>query len=237
MASAHPLQAILPKSLKPKDYTDISLIKAAITRLDSAHHEFDVARAMLSMLRYYFPMDLGWSIVPEFLEPGGKRPDLVVEKCISDPSLAIQKQFVPKIAVELKSLKGKTLVQALKQSTKSMVTLVDQAGKDFTIYIIVMKAKWIGFFEYHNDRSALTEEYFQHHLGAVPFNMPLQHIPPGRPTYQGTGIVPFEDEWLGSGQSLGDMSGAFLDIERDSAAIHQVLIWIRDHEPLSGPAA
>ena len=45
--------------------------------------------------------------------------------------------------------------------------LVDEVWEDFTLYIIVMKAKSIAFFEYHNDRTNLTEDSYQHHLEVV----------------------------------------------------------------------
>ena len=98
-----------------------------------------------------------------------------------------------------------------------------------------MKGKTLGFFEYHNDRSNLFEESAQHHRGAVPFNRPQQYCPPGRPVYRGTGIVPFEDEFAECYEQLPDMSAAFLDIDRDSVSIQNVLRWMKNNRPLTGP--
>ena len=94
----------------------------------------------------------------------------------------------------------------------------------------------MGFFEYHNDRNNLYEESVRHHRGAIPFNYPQQACPPGRPTYTGTMTVPFDDEYARPGEILADMSGAFLDIEKDSVAIQNVLLWMSVNDPLSGPA-
>lgn len=203
--------------------------------MDSAHHEFDVSRAVLLILGRLFPLEEEWSIVPEFLEPGGKRPDFVVEKFHHNDSLSPKQQFVPKIAVELKSGKGKSLTHALDQSTDSMVSLVDELGDVFNIFIIIVKGKTIGFFEYHNDRSNLYEGSIRHHKGAIPFNHPQQPCPAGRPTYIGTGVVPYEDEWAERTEYLEDMGRAFLDIDKDSVAVQNVLNWMKHNNPLPGP--
>lgn len=235
MTSAYSNQPFALKSLKPQDYMDFPIIRKSIDVLDYAHHEFDVSRAILMIFGGYFPWLEGWSIVPEFREEGGKRPDFVVEKFHLNNSLSPKQQFVPIIAVELKSAKGNSLIQALDQSTASMITLVDDLGEDFNIFIIIVKRKTIGFFEYHNDRNNLYEESIRHHNGAIPFNYPQQPCPAGRPTYIGTGIVPYDDEYAGPSEHLEDMARAFLDVEKDSVAIQNVLNWMKHNSPLPGP--
>ena len=239
MTSSYPNQPIAPNTSKPTDYTAVPAVQKSIARLDSSHHEYDVGRAVFSMLQCYFPVQEDWTIVPEFLEPGGKRPDLVIEKFLDDPSLPIQGQFVPKIAVELKSASGKTLIQALAQVAKSVVELAGDEVQNpyFAMFIIVVKGRLIGFFEYHNDRSHLAEEGFLHYRGAVPFNRPQQNFPTGRPTYRGTGTVPLDDEYFGGSYAQHEgMKNAFLDIGTDSAAINLVLNWMKHNGPLVGPA-
>ena len=235
MTSAYTNQRVAPKTSKPQDYTDNPIIQKSIDILDSIHHEFDVSRVALLIFGHYFPFGKDWAIVPEFREEGGKRPDYIIEKFCPTANLMPKQQFVPHIAVELKSGKGKTLEQALNQSVGSMAYLVDDIGTDFSIFIIIARGKTIGFFEYHNDRSNLYEESVRHHKGAIPFNHPQQLCPPGRPTYTGTNTVTYEDEYAGHGEKLKDMERAFLDVEKDSVTIQNVLRWMRDNKPLSGP--
>lgn len=58
----------------------------------------------MATFRYYFPPSQGWSIVLEFLVFGRKRPDLIIENYHN----RVYNTFVPEVAVELKSGKGKT---------------------------------------------------------------------------------------------------------------------------------
>lgn len=238
MTSAYPNQPIAPKTQKPLDYIDIPLIKSSIDVLDGLHNEYDVARVILSVFTHYFTSRDGWSIVPEFRVLEKKRPDFIIE--LRDTQRAqqeLKKQFVPKIAVELKSGRGDNVNKALDQSVDSLVTLVDNLAGDFSIYIIILRGKSIGFFEYHNDRSNLYEEGVRHHRGAIPFNLPQQNCPPGRPTYRGTGTVTFQDEYAEANERLPDMANAFLLIEKDSPAIQNVLNWMKHNPPLSGPGS
>ena len=235
MTSAYTNQPIAPKTSKPQDYTDYPIIQKSIEILDSTHHEFDVSRVALLIFGHYFPSGEGWAVVPEFREEGGKRPDYIIEKFRPNAKLMPKQQFVPHIAVELKSGKGKTLVQALNQSVESMIYLVGDLGEDFTIFILIARGKTLGFFEYHNDRSNLYEDSVRHHRGAIPFNHPQQLCPPGRPTYTGTNTVPYEDEYAGAEENLEDMERAFLDVEKDSVTIQNVLRWMGGNQPLSGP--
>ena len=79
--------------------TNLEIIKALIQPLSYAHHDFDVSRAALLILNYYFKMEDGWAIVPEFRVPEGKRPDFLVEKYGRDLSVEPQHQVQPKIGV------------------------------------------------------------------------------------------------------------------------------------------
>ncbi|KAL9006276.1 MAG: hypothetical protein Q9188_000967 [Gyalolechia gomerana] len=241
MTSSYRNQPIAPSTQKPWDYTDIPLIKKAIDQLNSEHKEYDVSRAALSIFTHYFPLGGNWAIVPEFRVEEGKRPDYLIEKFFPDPDDhdLPKNLFKPKIAVELKSESGESLMEALDQLTSSMPTLVDDMGNqdksNFNIFLIIIKGKSLGFFEYHNDRSNLYEDGIQHHLGAIPFNLPQQTVPSGRPQYKGTGVVTYKDEYAKANEQLEDMSHAFLDLDKDAVRIQQVLLWMKEHEPLSGP--
>lgn len=209
------------------------------------HKEYDVSRAALSIFRHYFTLEENWTIVPEVRVEERKRPDYLIEQFSSDPHnhMLPKDLFKPKIAVELKSAKGDSFMKALDQLTSSMVTLVDDLGNEglkdekagFAIFLILVKGRLIGFFEYHNDRSNLYEDSYLHHKGAVPFNMPQQKLPPGRPHYKGTGLVTYDDEYAATNQQLANMAGAFLDLEKDAVRIQEVLLWMKNNNPLSGP--
>lgn len=185
MTSAYPNQPIAPATDKPYDYTNLEIINTSIEALSYAHHEFDVSRVALLILNYYFRMENGWAIVPDFRVPEGKRPDYLVEKFQHDPSKDPVQLFVPKIAIELKSASGKSLSKALALAALSMPRLVDDLQEEFSIFLIIMKGKSVAFFEYHNDRALLTEQGYQHYHRAIPFNHP-DLARPGRPQYQTT---------------------------------------------------
>lgn len=72
---------------------------------------------------------------------------------------------------ELKSGHGSNLEEALQQARSSMVILGDGLkDTDISIFLVVVKGKFIGFFEYHNYRNVLYEDDISNMLGAVPFN-------------------------------------------------------------------
>lgn len=242
MTSAYPNQPIAPKTQKPSDYYDIPIIKRAIAVLDGIHHEYDVSRVTLLILRHYFPILEDWTIVPEFMVAERKRPDYLIEKYNDDTFDEKVTLFEPKIAFELKSGKGGSLMDALDQSVRSMPTLVDEHKNDFSIFLVIWRGKHIGFFEYHNYRSLLTDNSVVHYKGAIPFNHPQEDVPVGRPHYKGTGAVTHYDEWAAdphlppnrtwSQETLGQ---AFLNVDIDTTVIQSVLLWMKTHSPLKGP--
>lgn len=225
---------ILPNTIKPLTYLDNPMIKAAVDRLDSLHHEFDVGRAILSILRTHFPLEENWVIVPEFLVPERKKPDYCIEQYISNrPHLSIQEQFRPKIFVEIKSRTGDDTEHALDQATSSLVKTVDTLGNDFSCFLIVVKGKSIGFFEYHNDRSDLMEDGVRHHYGAISFNDPQEPATDGRPHYRGVGKVTYQDEY--TEVRLRDQENVFLDLGVHDVVVSQVLDWMKNNSPLENP--
>lgn len=229
MSASSSLRSILPVSVKPVTYMNVELIKAAVDKLDSSHHEYDVGRAVLSILRNYFPQNQGWTIVPEFLVPEKKRPDYCIEKFAG----GVSPFFTPKVFVEMKSGTGATTEKALDQITSSMVQAIDRLGGEFTCFLIIVKGKQIGFFEYHNDRSNLSEDEVQQHFGAISFNNPQQLTPNRRPFYRGTGSVSHQDDHIGD--DMGDQHEVFLDLATEDLTVVKVLEWMRDNQPLATP--
>lgn len=230
MSTSKPTRRILPTTDKPLTYMDDPLIKAAVNRLDSVHHEYEVGRAVVAILRKYFPQDKGWTIVPEFLVPERKKPDYCVEKFTGGTSPT----FTPKVFIEIKSRQGDTTEKALDQVTSSMVQTVDRLGGDFACFIILVKGKQIGFFEYHNDRSNLAEDGVMHHYGAISFNNPQQPIPTKRPFYRGAGYVTHQDEY--SYGYLPPQDEVFLDLATEDVTVQKIMDWMREQEPLSSPS-
>lgn len=229
MASSHSNVAIASDIFRKPTYRDVPLVESAITILDGNHHEADVERAIFSILQIYFPVTEGWSLVPEFSVPELKRPDVLVEKYSGpDPSKRPLDLFTSKIFLELKSGTGDSFEKALNQVTSSLVTLTDRKEQT-SIFVIVMKGKKIGFFEYHNDRSNLSEEGIPQYLGLVPFNLPNSVA--GRPKYAGTGNLPYKEDK--NEEPRFDIRGGFLDIIIDHVTVGQVLLWMKYNMPLN----
>lgn len=136
--------------------------------------------------------------------------------------------------MEIKSGTGATTEKALDQITSSMVQTADRLEGDFACFLIIVKGKQIGFFEYHNDRSNLSEDEVQQHFGAISFNNPQEVTPSRRPFYRGTGSISHKDDHIGD--YLGDQHGVFLNLATEDVAIVRVLEWIRDEKPLAAPS-
>lgn len=230
MAENIRLRPLIPSTVKPATYMNNKLIKAAIGALDSPHHEFEVGRAVVSILREYFPQQENWTIVPEFLVPERKKPDYCIEKFTPEATPA----FKPKIFVEIKSGTGATIEQAVDQITSSMVHTVYRLGGSYACFLIVVRGKRIGLFEYHNDRSVLFEHRVVHHYGAISFNNPQQQVADRRPFYKGTGRLTYQDE--DTDESLGDQSEVFLGLDIDDVDVSRVLEWMKHNEPATEPS-
>lgn len=71
------------------------------------------------------------------------RSDIIIERIVHAQRWERRNMFLPRIAVELKSLKEESLTQALNQSIKAVKHLSD---RDLPICLIIMKGTWIGFF-------------------------------------------------------------------------------------------
>ena len=229
------LPPLQPTTNKPATYLDIPLIRDAISIVDTQHHEADVERVVNSILQKYFPQSEGWSLVPEFLVPEGKRPDILVEKYNSAGSVrTTRERFVPRIFLELKSGKGASLERAMEQATSSLVTITDRmTDKDFSLFLAVVKGNHIGFFEYHNDRRNLYEDRTPQCLGAVPFNLVPRtpQTPPGRPYYPliGTGRIPCKVDVYDKERK--DMPANFLEFQKDDALIQEMFNWMNGNNP------
>jgi hypothetical protein len=99
----------------------------------------------------------------------------VVEKYQETPgSVGSKKNFYPHIFVELKSGKGDSLEKAVDLSTSSMGETVNNSADNFAIYMMIVKGKYVAFFQYHNDRTNLYEDGVPNTKGAISFN----HVKP-----------------------------------------------------------
>jgi DNA polymerase type B, organellar and viral len=123
-----------------------------------------------------------------------------------------------------------TIVDSLNLLNQSLDKLCDS----FSMYLIIVKGKWIAFFEYHNDRSNLYEDGVLSTKGAVSFNHTKYYtldpkLLSERPHYTGSGgiRVSFED-----GDKRPEVvEGVFLPLETEDVTVEKVLRWIKDHKP------
>lgn len=228
-----PLRSLRPATEKPDTYMNSPIIRDAVNILDTDHNESDVERAISLIFGRIFPQDKGWSNVPQYLVPEIKRPDRLVEKYTESGDL--RANFLPHIFVELKSAKGDSLEKAVNQSTSSMPESVDKLGGSFSMFLIIVKGKYIAFFEYHNDRSNLYEDGVLNTKGAIPFNLAQIFASDHkgldeRPYYKGSGTLLEDNEDGDTGPEV--MEGIFLPLDLEDVKVEKVLTWMKEHDPL-----
>jgi hypothetical protein len=171
----------------------------------------------------------------QYLVPELKRPDRVIEKYEEDPGVPGSKEnFSSRIFVELKSAKGESLVKAVEQATSSMEETVDNAGGDFSTYMVIVKGKYIAFFEYHNDRSLLYEDGVLNIHGAIPFNLAKHYALNsqeviGRPSYKGSGRLKMG---FAEGERNLSHEGIYLPLDTEDVTVQWILNWMKDNKPL-----
>jgi len=178
--------------------------------------EFDVGRLVSNLLRLYFTLEKGWSIVPEFQVPEGKKPDFVLEKLSNG-------KLVPKIFVEVKRMGGESTHVATEQVTKTPAMTVDNSN--LTAYAIVVTGRTIDFYEYHNYRDMLPDNIPQH-SGAIPFNSPI--FKDNRPKYPG--YLQFsakgDEDWQPQGRQRDEWVGC--DLNSQPEEVQAVLMWMAE---------
>lgn len=211
-------------------YMDNPLIRAALAKTtQDGSYEHDVGRAMLPILLSYFSIAENFAIIPEFRVPEGPKPDFCIENFNPD-----NKQFTPKIFVELKRRTGDSIKTACDQITGSLPQIIESKGKQHDCYVIVVKGKKIAFFEYHNDRSNLDEDDHIHYRGLIPFNHPqTSFVLPGRPRYIGQGNFTSCDSDDEYEKKTG--WGYTLELDSDCSTVKDVLSWMSGHAPTFYP--
>jgi hypothetical protein len=89
-----------------------------------------------------------WILTPEMIQPGSrKKPDLVIEKMVGDkPQIHVM--------MEYKGDNGDRFEKALKQLVDTIHETVENMGytlgEDLAMFLVVIRGRKIGFFEYHN---------------------------------------------------------------------------------------
>jgi hypothetical protein len=117
-------------------------------------YEDDVASWATTLLKKVFSGD-EWIITPEKRNDETKKlkPDLTVEKFSQDQGFP---EKTPVILMELKTLKGDRLENALHQTTKHIQSWMDLTGQ-IDLYIVIQKCTKIAFFEYHSNSDDVQE--------------------------------------------------------------------------------
>lgn len=233
MASQQQYPIIAPKSVAPEKqtYMHTPIIQQAVYKMQqtSENKEYEVGRVILTILRKYFTIEDNWAITPEFQVFEKKRPDFCLEKFTPDENI----KFRPKIFVEIKSTIGDSIEKATDQVTKALPVIMDEFGGNFDCFLIVVRGSRLAFYEYHNDRSNLTEDRLIHYHGAIPFNHP-QIKPPliGRPSYDALGDFPYRDEYLDDVAKQQFGMGYILGLTEHDDTIQEVLRWMSGNSPI-----
>lgn len=232
MASQQQYPIIAPKPVAPEKqtYMHTPIIQQAVYEMQqsSENKEYEVGRVILTILRKYFTIEDNWAITPEFRVPEKKKPDFCLEKFSPD-----ENKFRPKIFVEIKSIIGDNIQKATDQVTEALQVILDDFGGDFDCFLIVVRGSRLAFYEYHNDRSNLTEQGLKHYHGAIPFNHPqVKDLPAGRPSYSGFGDFPDRDEYTDDVAKQEFGMGYILGLTEHDDTIQEVLRWMSANSPI-----
>ena len=144
------------------DYCSTASLQYAKHRIlnppDEKPYEHHVGSWACTMLGMVFE-EAEWIITPEKVDQySKKRPDLVVEKVLSNT------QSSHYLFMELKASNGDRFEDALAQVVKEIAETLEDS---IEAYIVVQRGTKIGFFEYHNDVSNLDEEDIPHFKGCI----------------------------------------------------------------------
>jgi hypothetical protein len=147
-------------------YLSIKTIQVALHRIvdGDCTMEHRTATAANSLVSHYFPLQK-FTCTPEQSQHfSGKRPDLSIERLDNDDNL------VPHAFVEMKSVVNSNFNNILDQVCDTILTSVDFACPNFSVYVIAIKGINIGFFQFYSFASLLDEYDIPHYRGFMPLN-------------------------------------------------------------------
>ena len=117
-----------------------------------------------SLIAYYFSLDK-YTITSEQTQPLSRRiPDLTIERLDPNDNLVLHG------FVELKSLVNSNFNNILDQLYDTMLSSVDWACPNFSVYIISMKGVKVAFFQFYSGILLLDEYGIVHYKGFVQLN-------------------------------------------------------------------
>ena len=190
-----------------------TIIKEAVDLLSNqnpGNTEDYTGRYVTLILQKMFPIT-DWAIVPQYLTQNNKYPDLVIErfrKKKDDSGM----RFLPRVYVELKSTVGSSTESALKQVT---LAASSERGQDFAssgFLIVVRGREWL-FTEYNLVNS-------KEKIYTIPFQEKVKDFSQERADHRPQ--IPTPKKKSGS----EDNNRFYLDIEKDTKHIHDILSWI-----------
>ena len=142
-------------------YTQSKALEAAMNRIITPpkdhNYEHFVGTWAATNISHHFCGDI-WAITPEVILPDKKRPDIIVEKAVTDQNdtrLDIHAVFELK-KKEVRIEEG--LAQLAETIPLAIYELGWKSGDEFETFAVVMAGTDIAFFEYHNDVTNLDEE-------------------------------------------------------------------------------
>lgn len=147
-------------------YLSMKIIEVALHRVLDANctKEHVTGTPANSLARHYFPLEK-YTITPEQTQPfSNRRPDLTIERLDSNDNLVIH------CFVELKSLVNSNFNNIMDQLYDTILSSVDFASPNFSVYIIAMKGVNIAFFQFYSYTCLLDEYGIVHYKGFIPLN-------------------------------------------------------------------
>jgi hypothetical protein len=147
-------------------YSSVKTINVALHRIvdSDCTKEHRTSTATNSLLTNYFPLQK-YTVTPEQVQPiSGKKPDYSIERLDNNDTL------VSHAFVEVKSLINSNFNNIMDQLCDSILTSVDCAGGNFSVYVIAMKGIHIAFFQFYSFIPLLDDYGIEHYKGFIPLN-------------------------------------------------------------------
>jgi hypothetical protein len=147
-------------------YLSMKTIKVALHRIANGDStlEHRTGTGGNSLITHYFPLQK-YTCTPEQIQPfSRKRPDLTIERLDSNDKLVLH------CFVELKSLVNSNFGNMLDQLYDTVLSSVDFACPNFSVYIIAMKGVKVAFFQFYSCIPLLDEYGIVHYKGFIPLN-------------------------------------------------------------------